>query len=121
MTKLIMCGGDADTNGAVAGALMGAFCGYELLPSEWKDGLKYEQWYRGKISAMCIVAGLTEGNYDATQDKDTELDGGRGFLTEEEMKGKEMVIMEKILLADKARREALAPKIKTQKTFWKLW
>src|SRR5262245_44580973 len=86
MTKLVMFGGDADTNGAVAGALMGAYCGYELLPYEWKAGLKYEDWYREKISALCVVAQLTEGTYDSSMDSDTKLDGGKGFLSEDEMK-----------------------------------
>ena len=32
-------GGDADTNGAVAGALLGARFGYSALPERWLDGL----------------------------------------------------------------------------------
>jgi hypothetical protein len=122
MTKLVMCGGDADTNGAVAGALMGALYGYKLLPGEWKEGLKYNEWYTGKISALCVVASLTEGVYDAKEDRDTELDGGKGFLTEEQMKKREMVIMEKILLADQSRRESAEQRIKSvKKTRWKFW
>ncbi|KZP34475.1 ADP-ribosylglycohydrolase [Athelia psychrophila] len=82
MTKLVMAGGDADTNGAVAGALCGALCGYSALPAEWRDGMKYEEWYRSKIEALCVRAGLTEGVYDAAGDSDTLPDGGKGFLTE---------------------------------------
>ena len=92
MTKLVMCGGDADTNGAVTGALMGALCGYKLLPREWKEGLKHGVWYREKISALCVVAALTDGTYDAAKDNDTELDGGNGFLTEGQMKKRELEI-----------------------------
>jgi hypothetical protein len=125
MTKLIMFGGDADTNGAVAGALMGAYCGYNLLPYEWKAGLRYEVWYKGKISALCVVAKLTEGTYDSSMDSDTEFDGGRGFLSQEEMKEKEKEIMEKVLLADQRRRDARsAVKAKGQtvnKSRWNLW
>ncbi|KAJ7927739.1 ADP-ribosylation/Crystallin J1, partial [Mycena leptocephala] len=40
IVKLVMCGGDADTNGAVAGALMGALYGYADLPTEWRDGMR---------------------------------------------------------------------------------
>ncbi len=32
-------GGDADANGAVAGALLGAFHGEEAIPSEWQEGV----------------------------------------------------------------------------------
>ncbi|KAH8827246.1 ADP-ribosylglycohydrolase-domain-containing protein [Flagelloscypha sp. PMI_526] len=125
MTQLVMAAGDADTNGAVAGALMGALYGHALLPKEWRDGMKHEQWYREKIQSFCIVSGLIDGEYDAQGDKDTALDGGRGFLGEEEMKQREMKLMEKILLADKERREEAEAKAKkssskTQSRF-KLW
>ena len=124
MTKLVMCGGDADTNGAVAGALMGALYGYELLPREWKEGLKYNEWYRGKISALCVVASLIQGNYNAMEDSDTELDGGKGFMTDEQMKKREMDIMERILLADQKRREEARQARRTKdakKALWKFW
>ncbi|KAJ7191927.1 ADP-ribosylglycohydrolase-domain-containing protein [Mycena pura] len=121
MTKLVMFGGDADTNGAVAGALMGALVGYEYLPQEWRDGMRHAEWYRGKIQALCIVAGLRAGTYDSGSDTDTELDGGKGVITEEEMKKREMNIMEKMLLAEKERREAAEAKVKTQTkpSLWK--
>lgn len=123
MTKLVMCAGDADTNGAVAGGLMGALYGYKHLPKEWKEGMKYEGWYREKISALCEVASLVEGGeYRTDEDKDTELDGGKGFLTEEQMKKREMEVMEKILLADQRRREAAQEKTKAEKKkVWKFW
>ncbi|KAF7360740.1 hypothetical protein MVEN_00805900 [Mycena venus] len=104
MTTLVMCGGDADTNGAVAGALMGALCGYEYLPKEWRDGMRHAEWFRAKVLALCCVAGLRDGVYDSESDADTALDGGKGFLTEEEMKKREMGIMEKMLLSEKERR-----------------
>lgn len=123
MTTLVMCGGDADTNGAVAGALMGALCGYEYLPKEWRDGMRYADWYRAKVQALCCVAHLRDGVYDSENDADTELDGGKGFITEEEMKKREMGVMEKMLLAEKERREAAEAKFKaqTKTTGWKSW
>ena len=36
---IIMAGGDADTNGAVAGALMGVKLGFNAIPRKWVDGL----------------------------------------------------------------------------------
>ncbi|KAJ7136768.1 ADP-ribosylglycohydrolase-domain-containing protein [Mycena epipterygia] len=123
MTALVMCGGDADTNGAVAGALMGALYGYEYLPKEWRDGMRYADWYRAKIQALCCVAGLRDGVYDSEGDTDTLLDGGKGFITEEEMKKREMGIMEKMLLSEKDRREAAEAKVKaqTKTSSWKSW
>ena len=120
IVKLVMCGGDADTNAAVAGALMGAHCGYDALPPEWRDGLRHKEWFLQKITALCVVAGLMEGSYDAPSDRDTEFDGGRGFLTEDEMKRREMAIMERILLADQ-RRRALSQTGGKVKKSWEFW
>lgn len=35
LTEIILEGGDADTNGAVAGALLGCRTGYSQLPESW--------------------------------------------------------------------------------------
>ncbi|KAJ7342415.1 ADP-ribosylglycohydrolase-domain-containing protein [Mycena albidolilacea] len=123
MTALVMFGGDADTNGAVAGALMGALCGCEYLPKEWRDGMRHAEWYRAKVQALCCVAGLRDGVYDSESDADTELDGGKGFITEEEMKKREMGIMERMLLSEKERREKAEAKVKaqTKSSSWKSW
>ncbi|KAJ6586442.1 ADP-ribosylglycohydrolase-domain-containing protein [Mycena vulgaris] len=123
MTALVLCGGDADTNGAVAGALVGALVGYTCLPTEWRDGMRYREWYRGKIEAVCIVAGIKGGVYESEGDKETELDGGKGFITEAEMKKREMGIMEKMLLSEKERRDAAEAKVRAQtKTKgWRAW
>jgi hypothetical protein len=122
MIKLVMCGGDADTNGVVAGAFMGAYCGWKSLPAEWRDGMEHEAWYREKIDGLCMRAGLVQGNYDVGADRDTEVDGGRGFLSEGEMKKRETELVEKILMADKARRDASKAKKKSEsKKRWKFW
>ncbi|KAJ6624155.1 ADP-ribosylglycohydrolase-domain-containing protein [Mycena sp. CBHHK59/15] len=123
MTALVMQGGDADTNGAVAGALMGALYGYTLLPKEWRDGMRHEEWYHAKIVALCSVAGLRDTFYDSENDSDTKMDGGKGFLSEDEMKKREMQIMEKMLLSEKERREAAVVKVKNAqaKTSWRSW
>ncbi|MCY1079402.1 ADP-ribosylglycohydrolase family protein [Archangium lansingense] len=39
MVDVINRGGDADANGAVAGALLGAFHGEDAIPSEWRQGV----------------------------------------------------------------------------------
>ena len=40
VTPLVMEGGDADTNACFAGALLGAYLGYKVLPPHWRDGLR---------------------------------------------------------------------------------
>lgn len=39
LVQVVNKGGDADTNGAVAGALLGARDGYSALPERWREGL----------------------------------------------------------------------------------
>jgi len=39
ITKAVSIGGDTDTYAAVAGALLGAYYGYDAIPQEWRDVL----------------------------------------------------------------------------------
>ena len=39
LVRTVMAGGDADTNGAIAGALLGAFHGAEAIPARWKEAV----------------------------------------------------------------------------------
>jgi hypothetical protein len=34
-----MCGGDTDTNAAIAGALLGAVCGEAGVPRQWREAV----------------------------------------------------------------------------------
>jgi hypothetical protein len=43
--SVIACGGDADTTGAIAGALAGLTVGGDAIPPEWIHGLR--DWPRG--------------------------------------------------------------------------
>ena len=47
---LILQGGDADTNGAVAGALLGCKLGSSALPPTWLKGLKHKGWLDGHVT-----------------------------------------------------------------------
>lgn len=58
--------------------------GYTALPP-WRDGLLRGDWLLLKAEAVAIVLGLSEGSYDGKADPDTHLDGGRGFLTQDEV------------------------------------
>lgn len=52
--------GDADTNGAVAGALLGCKLGASELPDSWRDGLKHKGWLDGHISKFLALLGLND-------------------------------------------------------------
>ncbi|KAI8827129.1 ADP-ribosylation/Crystallin J1 [Fimicolochytrium jonesii] len=52
MTGLIMEAGDADTNAAVAGALVGCRVGFSGLPGEWVAGLKHREWLEERVEAL---------------------------------------------------------------------
>lgn len=47
--KIVLSGGDADTNAAVAGAILGAKFGISPIPEEWKDGLLYASMLYNKV------------------------------------------------------------------------
>jgi ADP-ribosylglycohydrolase len=54
LTAVLDCGGDADTTGAIAGALAGAVVGEEGIPADWLRGLR--DFPRGK-SLLRGIAG----------------------------------------------------------------
>ncbi|KAK5996688.1 hypothetical protein PT974_02028 [Cladobotryum mycophilum] len=101
VVELIMRGGDADTNACFAGALVGAYLGYRALPPHWRDGLTHRDWLMEKSEGLSALLGIGQGSgYSGSADKDTALDGGRGFLTDKQMEEKWM-----LLQADMAKRE----------------
>ena len=50
--KIVLSGGDADTNAAVAGAILGAKFGICHIPDEWKDGLLYASMLHDKVQSF---------------------------------------------------------------------
>ena len=53
---MVRAGGDADTNAAVACAILGAKYGYESIHEEYKDGLIYRDQLDSVIEGLkCIV------------------------------------------------------------------
>ncbi|KAH6880074.1 ADP-ribosylglycohydrolase-domain-containing protein [Thelonectria olida] len=90
ITDLTMHGGDADTNACFAGALLGSYLGFKALPPHWRDGLRYGTWLMGKAEGLCETLGVVEGSYSGSGDKDTAPDGGRGWLTDQQMERKVM-------------------------------
>ncbi|KAJ4289164.1 hypothetical protein N0V90_011506 [Kalmusia sp. IMI 367209] len=105
---LIMEGGDADTNGAVAGALMGVYLGHSLLPSHWAQGLAHKEWLDGKITRLCRVLGVLKG--DIREEVDEKPDAGKGLMSKVQLEERDramlMGIMERKRVRDeKERRE----------------
>jgi len=57
MMDRIIEGGDVDTNGAAAVALLGAFLGNTNLPQYWANGLAHKEWLASKISRLTTIVG----------------------------------------------------------------
>ena len=55
--SVVDCGGDADTTGAIAGALAGATVGLSGIPEDWVDGVR--DWPRGIEHCEEVAARLT--------------------------------------------------------------
>jgi len=58
IVELIMEAGDADSNAAVAGALIGCKLGFDALPKDWLHGLKEKQWLDKKVDRLLGMLGL---------------------------------------------------------------
>jgi len=60
MMSLFHEGGDSNSNGCVAGALLGCKIGYSKLPPDWLLGLRKEQteWLNVKINHLLDMIGL---------------------------------------------------------------
>ncbi|KAF2187880.1 ADP-ribosylglycohydrolase [Zopfia rhizophila CBS 207.26] len=103
MTDLIMEGGDADTNGAAAGALLGAWLGYANLPLHWANGLAHREWLMSKITRLTKVLRVVQGQVQ--EEKDETPDGGKGLMNREELEKRDRDMLHTILLRDKERKE----------------
>ncbi|KAG7284282.1 hypothetical protein NEMBOFW57_010649 [Staphylotrichum longicolle] len=110
-TDLIMRGGDADTNACFAGALLGGYLGYSVLPDHWKHGLKYEEWLLSKAEALCQVLGLKDGEYNGKDDKDTDIQAGKPAISQDEMEGRWMVLQQAAFKKMEDASKAAASKV----------
>lgn len=59
LVGVVELGGDTDTNGAVAGALMGAATGREALPAAWLDRLRSRKAIEERATALADLAAST--------------------------------------------------------------
>jgi ADP-ribosylglycohydrolase len=58
LDEVVRAGGDADTNGAVAGALVGAALGFSRLPQKWCAELPYGAWLEAWAQKLLWAHGL---------------------------------------------------------------
>eukprot|EP00761_Pharyngomonas_kirbyi_P000999 gb/GECH01001000.1/.p1 GENE.gb/GECH01001000.1/~~gb/GECH01001000.1/.p1 ORF type:complete len:351 (+),score=83.98 gb/GECH01001000.1/:1-1053(+) len=62
ITDIVMAAGDADTNGAVCGALAGAKYGYSNLPSDWLNQLCFKEWLDHKVDAFLALLDIPKND-----------------------------------------------------------
>mmetsp|Transcript_62115 Transcript_62115/g.201402 ORF Transcript_62115/g.201402 Transcript_62115/m.201402 type:complete len:287 (+) Transcript_62115:1014-1874(+) len=55
LNTLIYEAGDADTNGTVAGALLGCRLGYSQLPRDWIEGMPYHSWLEAQVQKVLLA------------------------------------------------------------------
>lgn len=58
MMRIFQQGGDADTNGAIAGAILGCYLGFSRLPQTWVEGLVHREFLLEKVDHLCQAMGL---------------------------------------------------------------
>ncbi|KAK2755563.1 hypothetical protein FQN54_006503 [Arachnomyces sp. PD_36] len=123
ITELVMEGGDADTNACSAAALLGCWVGCDALPPHWRDGMLHRDWMLRKCNGMMEIMGILsnsngEKGYKGSEDRETRVDGGKGFLTKDELQRREMMFM--IRYTETLEEQAKKERNKTRSWFSKL-
>lgn len=91
---LIMQGGDADTNGSSACALLGAYLGFANLPAHWTMGLAHKEWLMDEIYRLAIASRIVEGKIMPKEDEKAE--GPRGLMSNAELEDRWAKLMAQI-------------------------
>ncbi len=55
LVRVVSAGGDTDTNGAVAGAVLGARYGFDAIPPRWLEGIPQRERLE-KLAADLLAA-----------------------------------------------------------------
>lgn len=72
ISDLVMEAGDADTNAAVCGAIVGCKLGYKKLPKNWLAALPFKKWLDNIVIEFCALIGLDRKDVTAALDDKTE-------------------------------------------------
>jgi ADP-ribosylglycohydrolase len=100
---LIMEGGDADTNGAAACALVGAYLGYANLPSHWTLGLAHKEWLMSKTYRLAVASGVITDTLQPEADEAAE--GPKGLMSRAELNARNRRLSHEMVAKVEARKE----------------
>ncbi|KAF2502342.1 ADP-ribosylglycohydrolase [Lophium mytilinum] len=109
ITDLIMYAGDADTNGAAAGALLGCWLGFSRLPPTWERGLAHREWLLHKVERLSKMIGVTlrTAGEEDTPEVDEDPLGGKTAMTQEQMNKRDHDFVTRMIEEDKQRKARL--------------
>lgn len=65
--RLVKEGGMAKANATFAGALLGAYLGYDAIPKAWRSGLSNRKFLMRKCRLLCTFVGVIPGRKDRRQ------------------------------------------------------
>ena len=82
LTDVVNLGGDADTAGAILGAMAGAYYGVDAIPTRWLDGLQNREGIESRAIALAqrSIAGLDIPDLVATE-QSAQPEGRRELRT----------------------------------------
>lgn len=86
VSRLVMKGGAAQANATFAGALLGAYLGYDAIPEQWRKGLSHRKFLMRKCKLLCTKVGVIPGNKALTE-RDSRLFPGRNRSERVAMQG----------------------------------
>lgn len=82
---LVKEGGAAQANAAFAGALLGAYLGYDAIPQEYRNGLRNRNFLMRKCKLLCTSVSVILG--DEYRERDSQLYPGRSASERRAMRG----------------------------------
>jgi ADP-ribosylglycohydrolase len=102
---LIMEAGDADTSGAAACALLGAYLGYANLPSYSRQGLAHKEWLMEKTYRLAVATGVIRAQIKPEADE--AADGEKGLMSNVELNQRNARLLAEIERKREEAREKL--------------
>lgn len=84
--RLVKEGGTAKANATFAGALLGAYLGYDAIPKEWRNGLSHRKFLMRKCKLLCTSVGVIPGRKNQ-RERDSKLYPARPASERRAMEG----------------------------------